>query len=75
MANQFYITAGIPSIDNSSGATSNSFYISAGLIPDDIAVPSVGFTGKINGISVFNITKINGISITNIGKIDGISFE
>jgi len=37
MANQFYISAGLPPIDNSSGATANNFYISAGIVPDDTA--------------------------------------
>lgn len=44
MANQYYISAGLPPIDNSSGATSNNHYISAGLIPDDTgaAPPTLG---------------------------------
>jgi len=37
MANDFCISAGLPPIDNSSGATANSFYIAAGLIPTDTA--------------------------------------
>lgn len=42
MANQFYISAGIPPIDNSSGATSNNHYITAGLVPDDTGAPPTG---------------------------------
>ena len=73
MANQFYITAGLPSIDNSSGATANTFYISAGLIPTDIEAPSGRVMSKFNGIPIANIAKINGIPIANISKINGIS--
>lgn len=49
MANEFYISAGLPSIDGSTGATSNSFYISAGLIPSDtITEISVSVTETIS---------------------------
>lgn len=33
--------------------------------------PSVGWTGKINGIT--NPAKINGIAVANIGKVMGVS--
>jgi len=36
MANEFYISAGLPPIDNSEGAASNTAYVAAGLIPDDV---------------------------------------
>lgn len=35
MANEFYISAGLIPIDNSSGTTADSFYIAAGLVPTD----------------------------------------
>ncbi len=41
MANDYQISAGTPPIDNSSGATAQSYYVSAGLIPDDTAVGGV----------------------------------
>ena len=36
-ANEYDISAGLPPIDNSAGATANAYYISAGLIPTDTA--------------------------------------
>ena len=41
MANEYEVSAGISPIDNSAGATSQSYYVSAGLIPDDTAVVGV----------------------------------
>lgn len=36
MANEFYITAGLPAQDNDSARGVNAFYITAGLIADDL---------------------------------------
>ena len=68
MANQFYISAGIPPIDNSSGATSNNYYIAAGLIPDDTAAG--GWTGEIIGIT--NPSEILGRATSGISEVMGI---
>ena len=39
MANEYYISAGIPpNDDGKAGTVANTFYISAGLVPDDEAV-------------------------------------
>ena len=37
MANIFYITAGLPPIDNSTSSPANTFYITAGFPPADLA--------------------------------------
>ena len=38
-------------------------------------IPSAGFIGKINGISIANIAKVNGVTIENIAKINGIAIS
>lgn len=35
MANEFYITAGLPAIDSASSPTANAFYMTAGLVAND----------------------------------------
>jgi len=49
MTNEFYITAGIPPIDNGNESGVNKFYITAGLVPDDTAVGGVAPTSTILG--------------------------
>ena len=43
MANEFYISAGLPPNDSGETTAANTFYISAGLVPDD-AGPSASLT-------------------------------
>jgi hypothetical protein len=60
MANEFYISAGLPPNDNDPGDNPNTFHISAGLVPDDEAVPAARplpqrvlsgvFAGPFNGV-------------------------
>lgn len=47
MANEFYITAGLPPIDNGNESGINKFYITAGLVPDDTAEEPPEFTPRI----------------------------
>ena len=44
MANEFYITAGLPAIDSEDigSVTTNAFYITAGLPADDRPAPAGG---------------------------------
>jgi len=37
MANEYYITAGLPPNDTDQANTANTYYISAGLIDEDVA--------------------------------------
>jgi hypothetical protein len=47
MANEFYITAGLPPIDNENESGVNKFYITAGLVPDDTAEEPSEFIPRI----------------------------
>jgi len=42
MANEFYITAGLPAQDNDDARGTNAFYITAGLVANDYTPPAGG---------------------------------